>query len=51
MLADELPRGRFVAAESILEWRTRPDRLDAEAVAFVRRCWRGAGRAAAAGSG
>jgi len=40
MLADEMPRGRFVPAESIFEWRVRPDRLDAEAVAFVRGCWR-----------
>jgi len=39
-LADELPRGRFVPARSVLEWRLQPDRLDAEAVAFVRRCWR-----------
>ena len=51
MLAEELPRGRFVAAESILEWRFRPDRLDAEAVAFVRRCWRGEARQAAARPG
>ncbi len=51
MLADELPRGRFVPAESILEWRLRPDRLDAEAVAFVRRCWRAApARTARAGT-
>ncbi len=48
MLADELPRGRFLAAESLLEWRVRPDRLDAEAVAFVRRCWRAPARAATA---
>jgi pimeloyl-ACP methyl ester carboxylesterase len=40
MLADELPRARFVAARSILEWRARPARLDAEAVAFVSSCWR-----------
>ena len=37
MLADEMPNARFVAARSILEWRSRPDRLDAEAVAFVTR--------------
>ena len=48
MLAEELPRGRFVAAESILEWRFRPDRLDAEAVAFVRRCFRAEPRRATA---
>jgi pimeloyl-ACP methyl ester carboxylesterase len=40
MLADEMPKAKFVAAESILEWRARPARLDAEAVAFVTRCWR-----------
>ena len=35
MLADEMPNARFVAARSILEWRARPQRLDAEAVGFV----------------
>jgi len=46
MLADELDGSRFVEAESILEWRYRPDRLDGEAVAFLRICWQevGAGR-------
>ncbi len=39
MLADEMPNARFVAARSILEWRSRPARLDAEAVAFVTECW------------
>ena len=48
MLSEELPRGRFVAAESVLEWRLRPDRLDAEAVAFVRRCFRAEPRRATA---
>jgi pimeloyl-ACP methyl ester carboxylesterase len=40
MLADELPRARFVAARSIMEWRARPGRLDAEALDFVSACWR-----------
>ena len=40
MLADEMPNARFVAARSILEWRTRPDRLNAEAIEFVSTCWR-----------
>jgi pimeloyl-ACP methyl ester carboxylesterase len=40
MLADEMPNARFVAARSILEWRTRPDRLNAEAIEFVATCWR-----------
>ncbi len=39
MLADEMPNARFVAARSIAEWRATPDRLDAEAVAFVTQCW------------
>ena len=42
MLAEEMPNARFVAARSILEWRSRPARLDAEAVAFVTECWRSA---------
>ncbi len=40
MLAGELPNSRFVAARGILEWRLRPERLNAEAVAFVSECWR-----------
>lgn len=39
MLAEELPNAEFVQARSILEWRVRPDRLDALAEAFVDRCW------------
>lgn len=39
MLAKELPGARFVAARSIFEWRVRPERLDAEATAFVSECW------------
>jgi pimeloyl-ACP methyl ester carboxylesterase len=39
MLADEMPNARFVAARSIVEWRATPQRLDAEAVAFVSQCW------------
>ena len=39
MLADELPNARFVAAESILEWRARPERLNAKAAEFALRCW------------
>ncbi len=42
MLAEEMPNARFVAARSILEWRTRPARLDQEAVEFVSRCWKSA---------
>jgi pimeloyl-ACP methyl ester carboxylesterase len=43
MLADEMPNARFVAAHSILEWRTRPQRLDLEAVEFVEQCWKASG--------
>ncbi|MDT0203286.1 alpha/beta hydrolase [Nocardioides sp. AE5] len=39
MLAAEVPDARFVQARSILEWRLAPQRLDAEAVAFVDECW------------
>ncbi len=39
MLADEMPNARFVEARSILEWRSKPARLDAEAVDFVTQCW------------
>jgi pimeloyl-ACP methyl ester carboxylesterase len=40
MLAAELPASRFVAARGILEWRFRPERLNAEAISFVAACWR-----------
>ncbi len=39
MLADEMPNARFVAARSVVEWRSKPARLDAEAVEFVTQCW------------
>lgn len=35
MLVEEMPRARLVNAESILEWRLRPDRLDAELADFL----------------
>lgn len=44
MLAEEMPRARFVQARGILEWRVRPDRLNAEAVQFVTECWRSGAR-------
>ncbi|HEX4977209.1 MAG TPA: alpha/beta hydrolase [Nocardioides sp.] len=44
MLAEELPNCRFVAAHSILEWRVRPERLNAEAIEFVSSCWRSGAR-------
>ena len=35
MLLGELPNARLVNAESILEWRIRPGRLDDELFAFI----------------
>ena len=35
MLVEEMPRARLVNAESILEWRISPGRLDDELAAFV----------------
>jgi pimeloyl-ACP methyl ester carboxylesterase len=40
MLADELPHSRLLNASSILELRTRPERLTGEIAAFVDECWR-----------
>ncbi|MGE5283117.1 MAG: alpha/beta fold hydrolase [Chloroflexota bacterium] len=39
MLAEELPNARLVEARSILEWRLRPGRLDAELAAFLAEVW------------
>jgi hypothetical protein len=41
MLAHELPNGRLLAAESIVELRTRPERLTDEIAEFVAECWGG----------
>jgi pimeloyl-ACP methyl ester carboxylesterase len=35
MLAEELPNARLVEANSILEWRIKPERLNAELTAFL----------------
>jgi len=35
MLAEELPNARLVEANSILEWRLKPGRLNAELTAFL----------------
>jgi pimeloyl-ACP methyl ester carboxylesterase len=35
MLVEEMPRARLVNAESIFEWRIRPDRLDDELASFI----------------
>jgi len=39
MLASELPNATFVRAESIVEWRRRPERLTAETIDFLDRCY------------
>jgi pimeloyl-ACP methyl ester carboxylesterase len=40
MLADELPNGRLLQANSIVELRLAPDRLTDEIAAFLDECWR-----------
>jgi pimeloyl-ACP methyl ester carboxylesterase len=40
MLAEELPNVRLVEADSILEWRLRPKRLDDELSDFLEQVWR-----------
>jgi pimeloyl-ACP methyl ester carboxylesterase len=39
MLADELPNARLIVANSILEWRISPERLDAELARFLDEVW------------
>ena len=39
MLADELPNGRLIEAESLYELRLRPQRLTNEIAAFLDECW------------
>jgi hypothetical protein len=39
MLAEELPNASFVAADSILEWRVRPDRITGEVLEFLDGLW------------
>ncbi len=39
MLAEELPESTFVEARGILEWRVRPQRLNAITAEFVARCF------------
>jgi pimeloyl-ACP methyl ester carboxylesterase len=56
MLVDEMPNARLVDANSILEWRITPDRLDNELAAFLDEVWAepvelGDRRAAAGGAG
>jgi pimeloyl-ACP methyl ester carboxylesterase len=40
MLADELPNGRLLQANSILELRLAPERLTGEIAAFLDDCWK-----------
>jgi len=40
MLADELPNGRLLQANSIVELRLAPDRLTDEIAAFLDECWK-----------
>lgn len=40
MLADELPNGRLLKADSVVELRVNPHRLTGEIAAFVDACWR-----------
>jgi pimeloyl-ACP methyl ester carboxylesterase len=39
MLVEEMPNARLVDANSILEWRINPERLDAELAAFLDEVW------------
>jgi pimeloyl-ACP methyl ester carboxylesterase len=41
MLAEELPNSRLIEANSILEWRITPDRLDDELARFLDDVWEG----------
>ncbi len=40
MLAEELPNGRLLQANSIVELRLAPERLTDEIAAFLDECWR-----------
>jgi hypothetical protein len=39
MLAAELPNGRLIDANSIIELRTRPKRLTAKITEFIEECY------------
>jgi len=41
MLAEEVPAARLVEADSILEWRTNPERLNDELASFLDGVWSG----------
>ena len=48
MLAHELPNGRLIDANSLLELRMRPERLTSRIAEFIGECWRQAPSASAA---
>jgi pimeloyl-ACP methyl ester carboxylesterase len=50
MLAEELENAEFVRASTLLEWRLRPERLDAKATEFALRCWQTSRRTRRTGS-
>jgi hypothetical protein len=39
MLVEELPNARLIEANSILEWRMSPERLDEEFARFLDEVW------------
>ena len=41
MLAEEMPNARLIEANSIMEWRISPNRLDGELVRFLDEVWEG----------
>jgi pimeloyl-ACP methyl ester carboxylesterase len=45
MLAEELPNGRLLEADSLVELRLRPERLTGEIASFLDEVWGAAGRA------
>jgi pimeloyl-ACP methyl ester carboxylesterase len=47
MLVEELPNAQLIEANSILEWRITPERLDAELAHFLDEVWEGPTHAAA----
>jgi len=44
MLVEELPNARLIEANSIMEWRIAPERLDAELAGFLDDVWTGPAR-------
>lgn len=50
MLVEELPNGRLLVADSLLELRLSPDRLTDEIAGFLEQCWAGGKRRGRAGA-